>query len=42
VVLFPILVFVLIRLHGQYQEEAVELATNAPRAAAIPVLGGTW
>jgi len=38
VVLFPILVFVLIRLHGQYQEEAVELATNAPRAAAIPVL----
>jgi amino acid transporter len=38
VVLFPILVFVLIRLHGQYQEEAAELATNAPRAAAVPVL----
>jgi amino acid transporter len=38
VVLFPILVFVLIRLHSQYQEEAAELATNAPKAAAIPVL----
>jgi amino acid transporter len=38
VVLFPILVFVLIRLHKQYQEEAAELATTAPRAAAVPVL----
>jgi amino acid transporter len=38
VVLFPILVFVLIRLHKQYAEESVELAANAPRAAIAPVL----
>jgi amino acid transporter len=38
VVLFPILVFVLIRLHKQYEEETSELATNASRAAAVPVL----
>jgi amino acid transporter len=38
VVLFPILVFVLIRLHNQYHEEATELATNVPLAAAVPVL----
>jgi amino acid transporter len=38
VVLFPILVFVLIRLHKQYTEETHELETNAARAAAAPVL----
>jgi amino acid transporter len=38
VVLFPILVFVLIRLHTQYEEESAELAENAPRAAIAPVL----
>ncbi len=38
VVLFPVLVFVLIRLHRQYEEESVELAANAPKAATAPVL----
>ncbi|HXY42549.1 MAG TPA: APC family permease, partial [Acidimicrobiales bacterium] len=38
VVLFPILVFVLIRLHRQYEEETAELAANAPKAAVVPVL----
>jgi amino acid transporter len=38
VVLFPILVFVLIRLHKQYTEETAELAANAPKAAIAPVL----
>ncbi len=38
VVLFPILVFTLIRLHHQYAEEKEELAANAPRAAVAPVL----
>jgi amino acid transporter len=38
VVLFPILVWVLIRLHKQYTEETAELAENAPKAAIAPVL----
>ncbi|MGH9170736.1 MAG: APC family permease, partial [Acidimicrobiales bacterium] len=38
VVLFPILVTVLIRLHKQYEEEKTELETNAARAAVVPVL----
>jgi len=38
VVLFPVLVFVLIRLHKQYEHETQQLESNAERAAAIPVL----
>jgi amino acid transporter len=38
VVLFPILVFVLIRLHKQYEAETQQLESNAERAAAAPVL----
>jgi amino acid transporter len=38
VVLFPILVTVLIRLHKQYEQETTELETNAARAAVAPVL----
>ncbi|MGD0082582.1 MAG: amino acid permease [Acidimicrobiales bacterium] len=38
VVLFPILVFVLIRLHKQYEDETEQLESNAERAAAAPVL----
>lgn len=38
VVLFPILVAVLIRLHKQYAAETQELETNAARAAVAPVL----
>jgi amino acid transporter len=38
VVLFPILVVVLLRLHKQYEEETTELESNAARAAVAPVL----
>jgi len=38
VVAFPILVFVLIRLHHQYALERQELEANAPRAVMEPVL----
>jgi amino acid transporter len=35
---FPVLVVVLIRLHGQYEEEKVELEENAARACEAPIL----
>lgn len=38
VVLFPILVVVLIRLHGTYEEEEKELEVNVQHAAEAPVL----
>jgi amino acid transporter len=38
VVLFPILVTILIRLHRQYESEQQELAENAARACVAPVL----
>jgi amino acid transporter len=38
VVLFPILVFVLIRLHHRYAEEQAELVSNVQMAAEAPVL----
>ncbi len=38
VFLFPLLFFVLIRLHKQYEEEKAELEENAPRAAEAPVM----
>ena len=38
VVLFPLLVFVLIRLHHQYSDEKTELEANAARACEAPVL----
>jgi amino acid transporter len=38
VVLFPVLVAVLIRLHRIYTEEATELETNLAQAAAAPML----
>jgi amino acid transporter len=38
VVIFPILVTVLIRLHHQYEEEKGELEENAARACEAPVL----
>jgi amino acid transporter len=38
VVLFPILVTILIRLHRQYENEQQELAENAARACVAPVL----
>ncbi|MDA8038550.1 MAG: APC family permease, partial [Actinomycetota bacterium] len=38
VALFPVLIFVLIRLHKQYSDEKAELEQNAGRAAAAPVL----
>jgi len=38
VILFPILIVVLLRLHKQYTDEKAELEENAPLAAAAPVL----
>jgi amino acid transporter len=38
VVMFPLLIFTLLRLHKQYEEEKAELEENAPRAAEAPVL----
>jgi amino acid transporter len=38
VVAFPVLVFVLIRLHHQYTSETEELEANAARAVVAPVL----
>jgi amino acid transporter len=38
VVLFPILVFALIRMHRQYAEEAAELESGAAQACEAPIL----
>jgi amino acid transporter len=38
IVMVPILVLLLLRLHRQYAEEAKELEEDAPRAAAAPIL----
>ncbi len=38
VVLFPVLVTVLIRLHKQYEEEKAELEANAAQACEAPIL----
>ena len=38
VVLFPLLVWALIRLHRQYTDESRELEENAPKACEAPML----